>query len=239
MSESKKSNDEEKERSDGEDINAIEARRTSSILRNQARRAQCGSVAQICKTEPLEPELYKIMRDDWIYSIISNEEDECPITGSLSYQVSWAYAHLPYGNSFFNFVAPVQEHDFTVIKFTKDEDENDDVEITRQFKKHNGEWQIIEYNGGYSCEFCEAHSCDRAQYRDELETMYEQMAQMGVPHNQKRYMMYRQSIAVKYGLLGNQIWHKLDEFVQELIVGHFPVETGKSKCGFQAVKHNE
>ena len=118
------------------------------------------------------------------------------------------------------------------------EDENDDIEITRQFKKYNGEWKIVEYNGGYSCEFCEAHSCDRAQYRDELETIHEEVAQMEVPHNQKRYMMYCQFIAVKYGSLGNQIQRKLDECVQELIVGHFP-EAGKRKRGFQAVKHHE
>jgi len=46
---------------------------------------------------------------------------------------------LPYGNSFFNFAAPVWEHDLLVVKFQEDEDENDDTEITRQFKKHNGE----------------------------------------------------------------------------------------------------
>ena len=64
MSESDKSNDEEKERSDGDEINAIEARRITSFLQNQVRRAECGSVVQICKSELLEPESYERMRDD-------------------------------------------------------------------------------------------------------------------------------------------------------------------------------
>ena len=139
MSESEKSNDEEKERSHGEEIDAIEARRITSILENQVRRAECGSIVQIGKSELLDPESCERMREDWIYGIISNEEDQCPITGSVAYQINWAYDHLPYGNSFFNFVAPVWEHDFVVVKFQEDEDENDDIEITRQFKNHNGE----------------------------------------------------------------------------------------------------
>ena len=77
-------------------------------------------------------------------------------------------------------MAPFWEHDFTVLKFPEDENDEEDVELRRQFRKHNGEWMIVEY-GGYSCEFCEAHSCDRVQYRNELESMFEDVDAMGVP----------------------------------------------------------
>ena len=231
-------NDEENKRREDEAIDAMEANRIIAIIENQVRRAECGSIVQICKSELLEPESYERMWGDFIYGIISNEEDTCPSTGSVAYQVNWAYAHLPFGNSFLSFVAPVWEHDFSVVKFPEDEDENDDIELTRQFSKHNGEWMIVEY-GGHTCEFCEGHSCDRAQYSDELEHMYDEVAQMEVPHNQKRYTMYRQFTTVKYGSLGNGNRRKLDDCVQELIVPYFPLVAGKRKRGYKSAKNNK
>jgi len=217
---------------------ASEASRISTILENQVRRAECGCIVQIPKELILEPESNERIRCDWIYGIISNEEDVCEDTGSVAYQVNWCTAHLPTGNSFLSLVAPVWEHDFSVLKFPECEMDEEDVELRRQFKKHNGEWLIVEY-GGYSCEYCEEHSCDRAQYRDELEVMFEEVSQMGVPPNQKRYMMYRQFIALKHGPLGNRVRRKLDDCVQELVVCHFPVEAGKRKWGFvDTVNHN-
>ena len=157
---------------------ASEARRIKRILEIQVRRAECGCIVQIPKENILEPESCKQIRCDWIYGTISNEEDVCEVTGSVAYQINWSTAHLSTGNSFLSLVAPVWEHDFTVLKFPEDEHDEEDVELRRQFRKHNGEWMIVEY-GGYSCEFCEAHSCDRAQYRDELETMFEDVSAMG------------------------------------------------------------
>ena len=65
------------------------------------------------------------------------------------------------GNSFLVFLAPVLDHEFTVVKFLEDDWDEDNVEIIRQFRKHDGEYMIVEY-GGYRCEFCEVHSCDHA-----------------------------------------------------------------------------
>ena len=62
---------------------------------------------------------------------------------------------------------------------------------------------------------------------------------MGVLPNQKRYTMYCQFISMKYGLLGNRIRRKLDDCIQELIVGHFPVEAGKRKRGYKSAKNHK
>ena len=239
MSEIEKSNNDDNNHVDDEENAADESIRIKTILKNELRRAECGSVVTISKRDLLEPESYERMRGESIYGIISNAENLCPVTDSVAYQINWSIAHLPTGNSFFAFVAPVFEHVFTVVKYPDDnEDSDDDVEFTRQFKKQNGKWIIIEY-GGLECEFCGCHICDRAQYRDELETMFEEVDAMGVPSNQKRYMMYRQFIHVKHGSLGNRVRRKLCDCVQELIVLHFPVAAGKRKRGFVAAEKHD
>ena len=123
---------------------------------------------------------------DYIYGVISNVEDMCPVTGSNAYQVNWNIAHLSTGNSFLSFVAPYFEHDFTVVKFPDEDDVHDDVELTRQFKKDNGGWVSIEY-GVLICDYCDSHTCDCVQYRDELDSMLVELAQMEVQPNKKRY----------------------------------------------------
>ena len=45
---------------------------------------------------------------------------------------------------------------------------------------------------------------------------------------------YRKFHWEKYGACGANMRHQLDDCVQELIVGHFPVETGKRKRGYQS-----
>ena len=140
MSDIDKSNNDDNGREEEYAIAAMEARRIITLLQNQVRQAECECVVQISKVEILEPESCERMRCDWIYGIISKEEDICPITGSITYQVNWAYAHLPCGNSFLAFVAPVWEHDFNVVKFPEDDNDEEDMEIRRQFIKLNGEW---------------------------------------------------------------------------------------------------
>ena len=80
MSDIDKSNDDDSGREEEDAIAAMEARRIITLLQNQVRRAECGCVVQISKEEILEPESCERMRCDWIYGIISNEEDICPIT---------------------------------------------------------------------------------------------------------------------------------------------------------------
>ena len=238
MSDSEKSNDDDNERDERELINAMEARRIIAQLNNQVRRAEGGCIVQILKENLLEHESCTRMRSDWIYGIISNEVDVCPITCSVAYQVNWAYAHLPYGNSCLAFVAPVWEHDLDVLKFPEDDNDEDDYELRRQFIKVNGEWSIVDY-GGYSCEFCEAHCCDRAQYREELDGMLEYVRQLDLKPNQKRYQMYRRFISEKHGFCGTNMRHMVDDCVQELIVATFPVETGKRKRGYRSAGNDE
>ena len=234
MSEIEKSNNDDNKHVDDEENAANESIRIKTILKNELRRAECGSVVTISKRDLLEPESYERMRGESIYGIISNAENLCPVTDSVAYQINWSIAHLPTGNSFFAFVAPVFEHVFTVVKYPDDnEDSDDDVEFTRQFKKQNGKWIIIEY-GGLECEFCGCHICDRVQYRDELEGMIEYVNLLDMKPNQKRYQMYRKFHWEKYGPTGANMRHQLDDCVQELIVGHFPVETGKRKRGYQS-----
>ena len=73
-------------------------------------------------------------------------------------------------------MAPVWEHDFTVFKFLKDEhNENNDVELSRLFRKSNGEWIIVQYRG-YTCEFCDLQNCDHAQYGDDLDIFMGEVA---------------------------------------------------------------
>jgi len=79
---------------------ASEARRIKRILEIQVRRAECGCIVQIPKENILEPESCEQIRCDWIYGIISNEEDACEVTGSVAYQINWITAHLSIGNSF-------------------------------------------------------------------------------------------------------------------------------------------
>lgn len=74
MSDTDQSNDEESKRFEEVALVGIETRRFRAIIENQVCRAKCGCIVQICKTALLNPELCKIMREEWIYGIISNEE---------------------------------------------------------------------------------------------------------------------------------------------------------------------
>ena len=107
MSDSDKSNGDDNERDEKKLIEAMEARQIIALLNSQVRCTEGGCIVQILKEEILESESCERMRCDWIYDIISNEEDICTITGSVAYQVNWAYAHFPYGNSCLAFIAPV------------------------------------------------------------------------------------------------------------------------------------
>ena len=229
-------NDDESRRSEDDATDEAEAARITRILDNMDRRAECGSVIKIAAKEILQPEQYEHMICPYIYGIISNIEDVCPITGSNAYQINWNFEHLSIGNTFLEFVALYFEHDFVVVKFPDEADDHDDSEFTRQFKKdkENGEWTIIDY-AGLMCEFCEHYTCDRVQYSNELQSMCEEVGVMGIPSNEKRYLMYRRFIDMKHGSLGKRVRKKLDECVQELIVGAFPVEAGKRKRGFRAI----
>jgi len=213
MSDIDQSNNEANKRFEEEAVDAIETRRIRAIIENKVRRVECGSIVQICKTALLEPESYERMCEEWMYGIVSNEEDICPITGSVAYQINWAYEHLPIGNSCLAFCAAVWEHDFNVVKYPEDEYDEEDIELRRQFIKINGEWCIVEY-GGYSCEFCEAHSCDRAQYRDELDDMLECVRLLDIQPHQKRFQMYRKFTFDKYGVCGTDMRHNVDDCVQ-------------------------
>ena len=218
---------------------ASETRRIISILENQVRRAECGCIVQISKESILEPESYELMNSDWIYGVISNEEDRCEDTGAVAYQVNWATAHLSTHNSFLSLVAPVFEHDFTVLKFPEDEhDDNDDIELRRQFGKVNGEWIIVDY-GGYICEFCDGTQCDRAQFGDDLDSFMGQVEQMSLPNNQARYKVYRQYTHMKYGSLGTGVRREVDVCVQDLIMQEFPVERGMRRTGFVVIGSDE
>ena len=51
--------------------------------------------------------------------------------------------------------------------------------------------------------------------------------------------MYRKFTFEKYGFCGTGTRHKVDDFVQELVLTNFPVAAGKRKRGFvAAVKHD-
>ena len=90
----------------------------------------------------------------------------------MAYQINWITAHLSTHNSFLSLVAPVWEHDFIVFKFLEDEhNDNDDAELSRIFSKSNGEWIVVKYRG-YTCEFCDLKSCDRAQYGGDVDVFY-------------------------------------------------------------------
>ena len=79
---------------------AMEVRRIKLLLQNQVRRAECGSIVKISKSDILEPESCELMRGDWLYGIISNEADYCEDTGCVAYQINWCTAHLHTHNSF-------------------------------------------------------------------------------------------------------------------------------------------
>lgn len=126
---------------------AIDVSRITGILNNMVRRADYSK-------KNLEPEQYERMRCAYIYSIISNCEDVCPITGFNTYQMYWHIEHLSTGNKFLVYVAPYFDHDFVVVKFPDKANDHCNPEFTRQFKKDNGEWVRIEYSG-LMCEYCE------------------------------------------------------------------------------------
>ena len=136
MSDIEKSNDSDSEREEMDASTAMEVRRIKLLLQNQVRRAECRCVVQISKHSILEPESCELMRGEWLYGIISNEEDYCEDTGCVAYQINWSTNHLCTHNSFLSLVAAVSELDFTVIKWPEDNhDDNDDVELRRLFSK--------------------------------------------------------------------------------------------------------
>ena len=98
---------------------ASKARRIISILENQVCRAECGCIVQIAKESTLEAESYKEMRSEWIYVIISNEEDQYELTGTVAYQINWATAHLSTYNSFFVFSGSCLGTRFYSIQISK------------------------------------------------------------------------------------------------------------------------
>ena len=79
MSDTDQSNDESNMRFEEVALATIETRRIKAIIDNQVCRVECGTIGQICKTVLLEPKSYESMREVWIYGIVSNEEDICPI----------------------------------------------------------------------------------------------------------------------------------------------------------------
>ena len=238
MSDTYQSNDDANKSFKEEALDAIETRRIKAIVDNQVCHVECGKIVRICKTALLEPESYERMREVWIYGIASNEEDICPITGSVAYKVNWAYEHFLIGKSCLEFCVPVQEHDFNVLKYPEDEMDETGVELRRQFIKFNSKWPIVEY-GGYSYAFCEAHSCDRTQYRDELDDMVEFVKLLHIEPHQKRFQMYSKFNFEQYGFCGSGMRHKVGDCVQELILTNFPVVLGKRKRGYRSAGNDE
>ena len=188
---------------------------------------------KILASEILEPECYSKMRCQYLYGIISNLEDICEVTASRAYQINWSFSHLYTGNTFLSFVAPYFEHDFVVVKFPDECDSNEDEEFSKQFKKVDDNWTMVEYIGE-ECEFCEGHTCDRVQYRMELDNHLNEVALLEMMPDQKRFQMYRRFTFIKHGNLGSGVRRKLDDCVQELIVAVFPVTAGKRKRGYEA-----
>ena len=92
------------------------------------------------------------------------------------------------------------EHNFTVIKFPEDDEDNDNVELMRQLKKENGQWTIY-YYGGLECEFCESHSYDRAQYKDEFDAMIKYVSLLDMKPHQKCYRIVNLS-GINTGVAG-------------------------------------
>ena len=129
-------------------------------------------------------------------------------------------------------MAPYFEHDFEVVKFSDEIDDKEDEEFSKQFVKVGNKWMIVEYVG-VVCEFCESHTCDRVQYRVELEEILNEVALLQIANDKKRYQMYRRFTFMKHSSLGSRVRRKLDNCVQELIVGNFPVEAGKRKRGYE------
>jgi len=94
-------------------------------------------------------------------------------------------------------------------------------------------WTMVEYSGE-ECEFCEGHTCDRVQYRMELDNHLNEVSLLDIMPDQKRFQMYRRFTFIKHGNLGGGVRRKLDNCVQELIVDVFPVTAGKRKRGYEA-----
>ena len=88
MVETDKTNDNDKGAAKEAAFAASEASRIITILENQVRRAECGCIIQIPKEFILEPESNERIRSDWIYDIISNEDDVWDRTGSVIYQIN-------------------------------------------------------------------------------------------------------------------------------------------------------
>ena len=188
---------------------------------------------KILASEILDPECYNKMRYQFLYGIISNLDDICEVTASRTYQINWSFSHLCTGNNFLSFVAPYFEHDFVVVKFPDECDSYKDEEFSKQFKEVDDNWTMVEYSGE-ECEFCEGHTCDRVQYRMELDNHLNEVALLDIMPDQKRFQMYRRFTFIKHGNLGSGVRHKLDDCMQELIVAAFPVTAGKRKRGYEA-----
>lgn len=83
-----------------------EAKMILAVIVSQRRRAECGSVVNAA-TELLEIESVPQMRHECEYGMVSNLKVMYPVIESRAYQINWGIGHLPTGNSFLSFVAPV------------------------------------------------------------------------------------------------------------------------------------
>ena len=170
------------------------------------------------------------MRTPYLYGIVRNLEEVCELTNSKAYQIDWAISHVATGNSFLSFAAPYFEHVFEVVKFEEEEDDMEDDEFTKLFKKVDGIWTAIQT---YQCEFCDSRSCDRALYKNELEDELSATRMLDKKMNEMRFRMYKRFIWHKHGLVGKKVRYEIDPCVMELIQTNFPLEVGKRKRGFE------
>ena len=59
--------------------------------------------------------------------------------------------------------------------------------------------------------------------------MLAEVAMMNRKPDKKRFTMYRRFIFMNYSVLGSGLRHRINEYVQELIVLNISVEAGKRK----------
>ena len=195
-----------------------EAKTIIAILALQSRRAECGSFVKIPVIELLETEETEQTSEEYVYGIISNYLGMCKKTGSKCYKINWEFHHLPIGNTNLSLIAPVFEHDFTVVFFPEEVDSEENNYFTDQFKKKKGEWMIVKY-GVEKCKFCDLEmKCEREESKEVLEGMLEEFAVMEGRTDDKQYRMYRCYTAFKYGVLGRRVRRKLDDCVVALIL---------------------
>ena len=134
-----KSNDEANENQQTEVI--------TKILQSQTRCAEIGCVNRMEAIKLLSRDEVKKMKSDYIYGVTRHVENSCDVTASRAYQVYWANNHSDTSEIFLALVAPVYEHDFEVLKFPDDEEDEKDEEMNKCVQKTDGEWSIVDYRG--------------------------------------------------------------------------------------------